>query len=744
MSDAPTRRLDLRAPLTAPRRFVAAGLLLLVLLAVTRFFSGSWAFLTNGSPYNLIFVAAALLLVLGAYVSEPYFTKPVDALVNAVALLVTLLGVRDKAHFFGYWFAIGLTLLLLLATIFVVAVPRGTAERIKAVVYRVVTSLGRSRVVFTAFYLAILASFFTKRGAEFWIFFTLLALLSFRAPVERFVNLIFGFRLPPKFGGLYVGEIDARLNPYLLVLHRTNDVVIRPGDLVRVATLSGRWLVGVALYDVYRTAGVDVVLSLLERDNQAIALVKDSIEPIDINSQLAGHVYVLGVDEVDGASKGELDQLVALMSIDSIVGYVAPQSSLDSIVVEVPEALRDRSDLRVASVVVTNVGETSCMYQVIEAYVDEERLSKGDSHGFTLFRAQPLGAYDLTSRQLDPPQWIPAIYSPVTIRDVVVGHKAKADEIGRLPNTEFGVPLASVEELVTHNTAVLGILGIGKSSLTFELIQKVVAGTESRVVCIDITNEYAERLKDYLTVGITADGVTAFNGINAKYATVVDHEPEKCGNVNDYRPAVRADLMDFLFGSQTIPADKHFAGDSRVRIYNPDYHKVSRGEKIGYNIYTTDLTQAEKTRIIAEQLFWILQQLGPSEGSARVLLVLEEAHSLIPEWNATAQDADRAATNGTSKVLLQGRKYGLGCLVVTQRTAHVSKSILNQCNTIFAMRIFDDTGKQFLENYVGRRYAGALPTLEERHAIVVGRAVRLRQPVIVRLNDLKDVTTAIP
>ena len=86
-------------------------------------------------------------------------------------------------------------------------------------------------------------------------------------------------------------------------------------------------------------------------------------------------------------------------------------------------------------------------------------------------------------------------------------------------------------------------------------------------------------------------------------------------------------------------------------------------------------------------------------------------------------------------MILQGRKYGLGSLVITQRTANVSKSILNQCNTIFAMRVFDDTGKGFLENYIGSDYANTLPTLDERHAIAIGKGVRLKQPVILQLND---------
>ncbi|WP_040879774.1 ATP-binding protein [Galbibacter orientalis] len=129
-----------------------------------------------------------------------------------------------------------------------------------------------------------------------------------------------------------------------------------------------------------------------------------------------------------------------------------------------------------------------------------------------------------------------------------------------------------------------------------------------------------------------------------------------------------------------------------------------------------------------------------SDGAqARVLFVFEEAHSLVPEWNSIANEGDKTAVNGTAKVILQGRKYGLGSLVITQRTANISKSILNQCNTIFALRVFDDTGKQFLENYIGSDYSNTLPTLEERHAIAVGKALKLKQPIIIQLNDRKHV-----
>src|SRR5207244_3872844 len=109
-------------------------------------------------------------------------------------------------------------------------------------------------------------------------------------------------------------------------------------------------------------------------------------------------------------------------------------------------------------------------------------------------------------------------------------------------------------------------------------------------------------------------------------------------------------------------------------------------------------------------------------------------------WNAVASDGDRTATNGTAKAILQGRKFGLGCLVITQRTANVTKSILNQCNTVFGLRVFDATGMEFLKNYIGEDYAGVLSTLEDRHAVVFGRASSCRDPVLTRLNNRADFT----
>ena len=212
------------------------------------------------------------------------------------------------------------------------------------------------------------------------------------------------------------------------------------------------------------------------------------------------------------------------------------------------------------------------------------------------------------------------------------------------------------------------------------------------------------------------------------------------GNHLAFRDGIKAKINDFMADDEV----------SQVLVINPEKYPVTKQTTDGkssnygkppYDLTPfADLTAAEITRIISEEsLNYCKTSYAGGSLGARLLLVFEEAHTLIPEWSSAANDGDRNAANGTARVILQGRKYGLGSMVIAQRTANVSKSILNQCNTVFALRVFDDTGKQFLENYVGRDYAALLPTLEERHAIVSGKALALTCPIEIALNDKDDV-----
>ena len=330
----------------------------------------------------------------------------------------------------------------------------------------------------------------------------------------------------------------------------------------------------------------------------------------------------------------------------------------------------------------------------------------------------------------------PKVYEPVYLckvnRDIDLQEIAK-NSIGRLPGSDMSIPIKNINALVTHNTAVLGILGVGKSCLTFELIKKIVAAG-IKVICLDITNQYASDngLYKYIPEAqIVSDLLQAkIDELESQsMRTGTSDSKSSWGNVENFKKLMESAVSGFMD-----------ANNKSVMVLNPEKYIVRQAATDFRITELKDVSLVEKVQIISEIVLKKCMDLGQID-RARCCVVYEEAHSLTPEFNSVVVKDDNSHANGTAKVILQGRKYGLGCIIVTQRTANVTKSILNQCNTIFALRVFDDTGKSFLENYIGRDYSDTLPTLEERHAIAIGKGIGLKQPVILQLNDMKYLQT---
>lgn len=702
-----------------------------------------------------MFVSAALLLVFGTYITEPYFTKPVDTITNTTAILLALATVDQKGDFIAYNFLIVATFFTLFLGLITVVFSKEPRPNWQQFIYLLVTRIGSSKFVFTVMYILVLLSFFTENAVEFWVLLSFLILLHTQLLIEEFV--LFMTRLIKTWmhqeeANFLLGTAIGKENPFLFKVEvdssKNKTRATKVGSLVYIQAERNRGLLGVVANEKSLINGTWLTVYLLVTNGKALCVDLSSrkVSKTDELFSPNNKVYTLSIESLTDESKEEVQENEIYKNSSRIVGYVAQGSNINRVKFEaLPDLNNGGLEIQEGTIVQIPIGKEICLYQVIDAQTDEEALEKHNSSGYTTGIAQKLGKYITSTKELTVVKWLPEIYTPVYLVASTKKSTIGKSSIGLLPGTNLDISVKDVDSLVTHNTAILGILGIGKSVLTFELISKVIASTHSKIICFDITNEYKNQLPKYVKDSVLADDENAFNSINPKFEFIFrDGNKDnhiKSGNIAEYKAEIRKDLLAFLFDSTEIPGNGQLSSKNRIRIFNPDYHKASKGEKVGFNVITTELTQAEKVRIISEEVFKILMAIGvESELKARVLLVFEEAHSLIPEWNSTANEGDKSAVNGTAKVILQGRKYGLGSFLVTQRTANISKSILNQCNTIFALRVFDDTGKHFLENYVGSDYANALPTLEERHAVVVGKALKLKQPIIIQLNDRDSIT----
>jgi uncharacterized protein len=264
--------------------------------------------------------------------------------------------------------------------------------------------------------------------------------------------------------------------------------------------------------------------------------------------------------------------------------------------------------------------------------------------------------------------------------------------------------------------------------LSLELVERMIADG-IKVICLDLTNQYGTQLAEFFDLVSLNHEREQLNQVGEDGENNVQLNVEEGGSMNEFRDLLRQQLHPFITTN----------GAGFFRIYNPSSFEVWRQDSRPYQGHASmaTLTPTEITHAFADVVLSLVQELGETD-QARVCLIFEEAHSLVPEWSSAVAEGDKAATNGTARAILQGRKFGMGCILITQRTANVTKTILNQCNTVFAMRTFDDTGRDFLANYIGGEYADILPGLEERHAVFFGKASSCENPILIRLNDQAD------
>jgi DNA helicase HerA-like ATPase len=132
-------------------------------------------------------------------------------------------------------------------------------------------------------------------------------------------------------------------------------------------------------------------------------------------------------------------------------------------------------------------------------------------------------------------------------------------------------------------------------------------------------------------------------------------------------------------------------------------------------------------RMVFDFNFW-----NKSKSDFPVLLVFEEAHNYLPQV-ATAHN--RAARRTVERIAKEGRKYGVACMIVSQRPSEVSETILSQCNNFITLRLTNPTDQNYVKKLVPDSFSGLfdiLPTLRPGEALIIGDSTPL--PVRVLLD----------
>ena len=113
-----------------------------------------------------------------------------------------------------------------------------------------------------------------------------------------------------------------------------------------------------------------------------------------------------------------------------------------------------------------------------------------------------------------------------------------------------------------------------------------------------------------------------------------------------------------------------------------------------------------------------------------ILIVFEEAHNYL-----SPQSRSKAALKTVERIAKEGRKYGVSCMIVSQRPAEVSETITAQCNNFVAMRLLNPNDQSYVRKLVPESQASfidVLPTLRQGEVYIIGDAAPI--PVRVQLD----------
>lgn len=189
---------------------------------------------------------------------------------------------------------------------------------------------------------------------------------------------------------------------------------------------------------------------------------------------------------------------------------------------------------------------------------------------------------------------------------------------------------------------------------------------------------------------------------------------------------------DFLFNpgeykDANSPKDLHNLLNEWIGSNN----KLAILDLSGVPFEVLDITVGLITRFIYDSMFWGRHEAYTGKNRP-LLLAYEEAHSYLNKGDNTSYSKD-----AVEKVFKEGRKFGLGALVISQRPSEISETILAQVGTFIALRLTNSGDQSIVKNSAPdnlNSLIDLLPSLRTGEAIIVGEAIKIPSRVRIKLN----------
>lgn len=678
-------------------KLVLFSILIGIILILSKWLTGE--FLPSTGDENLWFYSGLFMVLISSFFIEEYYTSPRNILANILPLIVIFVAVKqifiDNNQTWLWWMGFGYITFVLICSFLSIILndENRSTDNIRNIISEysknIATTLGKGKLVFSAMFLYFLLTFYSINDIKvlslmlFWWFIIV-------AEPQKLVNKI---RVNKKYSNDAIGRIISVQSKKIFLVKLFQDSLnVKAFDIVRFK------------YTV--------------QDDETMVCYGFVLETFLLNDQKWIKVLHCKEERDDKLKKGFERNIVYRLTSDKFienimkrfVGVISDGSKIGKINFE----YYNSNEVSEGDLLEVVVSDKTIYYQIIQGVSKEEIIENKNETGYIIGEAIQLGSWNNENCSFEKHGWVPDINSLVLKADTSGIEPSKYEypeyKLGIIPNTSLPVVL-NLHDAISHHFAILGVTGSGKSFITFEILKEL--RNDTKVICVDFTGEYQDKLKDLNPKSIIHDsnGIGKIEEMIAKKETATKSKNSK--EVLDLKNKIQAQLKKYIY--------EFISSDNRIGIFElPDLSNTS---------FILEFTQ-----FFLENIFNIAKE-GKSE---KICIVLEEAHTIVPETTFLGDLGDfgsnKAIVNKIGQIALQGRKYGVGLLVIAQRTANVSKTVLTQCNTILCFQAFDETSFSFIGNYLGKELVTTLPNLAKYHAIVTGKGVKSNMPMIVDLT----------
>jgi hypothetical protein len=680
---------------------VRVGILLIAVLVAFFISSNLTGSIFPQDPFeNLIFQGALLMVVFGSTVQEYLFTSPSESLINSFIGMITLIPVFNISSKPFWWIIFGYCFIIFLLGILSTGLSYSkdidkSSRKFLDLIYHPVINLGRARIIFSILFIFGLFSFYELRSREFVILLLFWGLFIVIWPlgIPSFISNLFEKNLRKST----IGQIIRTDWPNLLHVEIHNDVIWRIESPKVFQEADGTQSLAIPLYKQHQ--GDSIIGTGI--------YVKSPLERLEGLER--GSIYELP-DNIS-IPKSDIYKTLGCDDSSTLIGFVSSDSRISEIKFEVTNVEKCYE----GKLIWCSVSGERVFYQIMQGTTNEEQF-ENNRYGYQTGFARQLGK--LTQSGFETYDWLPYINSPVFAVDENFGENlnifnpAEDFSIGIIPGTKLKMGGNFIDNMDYH-TAILGVTGSGKTELALDLIRHV-SSKGFKVICIDLTMKYSNALNELNPVNLT---------LSEEELTELD------------RLLFKLDIGTFSKTEEKKEL-KTFVDKSRTDITNR-FKSFLEAQDTNLGIVSLkELSNTQATLYITEiYLTELLNYAKHHPEMKKTLVVVEEAHTVMPEPTTMGLgDFDSKGLVGKiAQLSLQGRKYKIGLLVISQRTATVSKSILTQCNTIFSFKCFDDTSLGFMKNVVGSNYVDSIPDLQKLHLLAYGKAIKSENPVIIQI-----------